>query len=114
VGWEQRGVATASNLFMRQVGQAVGTSLFGAVFNASVFRAVPNASDAVGALMQPALRARLPAPEVGRLTAVVAHALHDVYLLVALVSVAILALVFRLPAGLTLTTAPNERSAASS
>jgi EmrB/QacA subfamily drug resistance transporter len=114
VGWEQRGVATASNLFMRQVGQAVGTSLFGAVFNASVFRAVPNASDAVGALMQPALRARLPAPEVGRLTAVVAHALHDVYLLVALVAVAILALVFRLPAGLTLTTAPNERSAASS
>ncbi|MBD0746510.1 transporter [Streptomyces sp. CBMA152] len=36
VGWSERGTATASVLFCRQVGQSVGAALFGAVANATI------------------------------------------------------------------------------
>nr|WP_281181207.1 MFS transporter [Streptomyces varsoviensis] len=36
VGWSERGTATASILFCRQVGQSVGAALFGAVANATL------------------------------------------------------------------------------
>jgi MFS family permease len=36
VPWESRGVATASNMFARSVGSAVGVAVFGAVVNALV------------------------------------------------------------------------------
>ncbi|WP_299540481.1 MFS transporter [uncultured Streptomyces sp.] len=36
VGWAERGTATASILFCRQVGQSVGAALFGAVANATL------------------------------------------------------------------------------
>jgi EmrB/QacA subfamily drug resistance transporter len=82
VGWERRGAATASNLFMRQVGQAVGTSLFGAVFNLV------------------ALRGASSAAAVGR--AAIARGLHDVYILVGIVALALLAVALQMPAGLGL------------
>jgi EmrB/QacA subfamily drug resistance transporter len=34
VGWKQRGVVTANNLFMRSIGSAVGIAVFGALANA--------------------------------------------------------------------------------
>ncbi|WFB11601.1 MFS transporter [Streptomyces sp. LX-29] len=36
VGWEERGTATASIFFCRQVGQSVGAALFGAIANATL------------------------------------------------------------------------------
>lgn len=36
VGWAERGTATASILFSRQVGQSVGAALLGAVANATI------------------------------------------------------------------------------
>lgn len=36
VGWAERGTATASILFCRQVGQSIGAALFGAVANATL------------------------------------------------------------------------------
>ncbi|MFC0847895.1 MFS transporter [Streptomyces noboritoensis] len=36
VGWAERGTATASILFCRQVGQSVGAALFGAIANATI------------------------------------------------------------------------------
>ncbi len=36
VGWEERGVVTASNMFSRSIGSAVGAALFGAIANASL------------------------------------------------------------------------------
>jgi MFS family permease len=38
VGWERRGVVTASNLFARTVGSAVGIAIFGSVANSSLSR----------------------------------------------------------------------------
>ena len=39
VGWDERGVVTANNLFARSVGSAVGVAVFGALANAVVGRA---------------------------------------------------------------------------
>jgi EmrB/QacA subfamily drug resistance transporter len=36
VGWDQRGVATGTNLFGRSLGSAVGVAIFGAIANASL------------------------------------------------------------------------------
>jgi EmrB/QacA subfamily drug resistance transporter len=36
VGWEQRGVVTATNMFCRNLGSAVGVAVFGAVANATL------------------------------------------------------------------------------
>ena len=39
VGWRERGVVTANNLFLRSVGSSVGVAGFGALANAAVGRA---------------------------------------------------------------------------
>ncbi|WP_033296280.1 MDR family MFS transporter [Amycolatopsis jejuensis] len=36
VGWERRGVVTATNMFSRSLGSAVGTAVFGAIANATL------------------------------------------------------------------------------
>jgi EmrB/QacA subfamily drug resistance transporter len=36
VGWERRGVATATNMFSRSLGSAVGVAVFGAIVNANL------------------------------------------------------------------------------
>ncbi|HEU4513079.1 MAG TPA: MDR family MFS transporter [Nocardioidaceae bacterium] len=38
VGWQQRGVVTAANMFARSVGSAVGVAVFGAIANATLAR----------------------------------------------------------------------------
>ncbi|SDS37629.1 MDR family MFS transporter [Microlunatus soli] len=38
VGWQQRGVVTATNMFARSMGSAVGTAVFGAIANATLSR----------------------------------------------------------------------------
>ena len=56
VGWKQRGAATASNQFMRQLGAPIGTAAFGAVFNLGLYTRVPNAGDVVTRMMNPLTR----------------------------------------------------------
>ncbi|WP_443044806.1 MFS transporter [Streptomyces sp. NBC_00343] len=45
VGWEERGVTTASVLFCRQTGQTIGASVFGAVANGVLASRLGGASD---------------------------------------------------------------------
>jgi EmrB/QacA subfamily drug resistance transporter len=52
VGWTERGVVTANNLFLRSMGSAVGVAVFGAIANATIGAAV---SDAPGAGVDPGL-----------------------------------------------------------
>jgi EmrB/QacA subfamily drug resistance transporter len=101
VGWEERGAATGSNMFMRTLGSSWGAALFGAIVNFGVYRRLPGAGDAVNRLMEPTLRQGLGAQQVARLTAAVAGALHEVYLVVALIAVATLALALFYPARLS-------------
>jgi predicted MFS family arabinose efflux permease len=97
VGWEQRGAVTASNLFMRQVGQAIGTAAFGAVFNLGVYTRIPNANDVVTNMMEPAARAQIDPLDVTRYAAAIAGSLHDIYIILGVLGAIVLALTFLLP-----------------
>jgi EmrB/QacA subfamily drug resistance transporter len=101
VPWHQRGAATSSCMFLRFVGQALGTAAFGAVLNLTMLREAPEAVAMVDRLLDPAQRGGLAVADLTRLTDVVALALHNTYLLSGLLSVAALALSLMLPARLS-------------
>jgi hypothetical protein len=101
VGWQQRGMATSSIMFMRIVGNSVGAAVFGAILNFGINRRIPDAGDAVNRLLEPAARHGLGAPEIARLSEAVAGSLHGVYIVAGLVAVASLLLALALPARLS-------------
>jgi EmrB/QacA subfamily drug resistance transporter len=76
-----RGIATASTVFARMVGAALGTSVLGAVLNFRLGQPLgPGfAEDPLQALMDPALRGVLTAGQRGALAAAVGDALHTVF-----------------------------------
>jgi EmrB/QacA subfamily drug resistance transporter len=88
VGQDQRGAATGANLFSRQVGQAVGTAAFGAVFNLGVFGRA-----------QPASESMLTFDPL--LAQAIALALHHIFELGAILAMAILVVAVTLPARLS-------------
>jgi EmrB/QacA subfamily drug resistance transporter len=108
VGWHERGTATSSLLFMRMLGQSIGVAIFGGVFNYALFAGNSESSDVVDRLMEPSLRQSLPESEIARLTAEVASALHEVYLIALAMAVLTLALGALLPAGHSPTVAAKE------
>ena len=77
VGWTERGVVTANNLFSRSIGSAVGVAVFGAIANATLGATV-NAADDPTAL---------------------AEATHDVFLAIAGLASCMLVAAFLLPGG---------------
>ena len=81
VGWEQRGAATASNQFMRQLGASIGTAAFGAVFNLGLYARIPEAGEVVTRMMDPATRASLPPAETASYAAAIAASLHGVFII---------------------------------
>jgi len=101
VGWNERGMATSSMMFMRMVGSSVGAAVFGAIVNFGIHRQLPEAGDAVNRLMQPAARQMLDAGELTRLTEAIASSVHIVYVIAGLVAVLSLCLALALPARLS-------------
>ena len=61
----ERGAATASNMFMRIVGQATGAALYGALVNAGIAHYAPHAERVADRLMDPGLRQALGPAEIG-------------------------------------------------
>ena len=100
VGWNQRGAATASNLFMRQLGQAIGTAAFGAVFNLGLALRIPDATEIVARMMEPLKRAQLAAADVQRYALAIAASLHAIYAIVCVLAVFVLVLAFAIPANM--------------
>jgi MFS family permease len=105
----ERGAATASNMFMRIVGQATGAALYGALVNAghrplrAARRARRRPPDGSG------LRQALGPAEMAALSEAMAAALRNVYVAAALGGLIVLFLGFRFPAALrpaTLTDSP--------
>src|SRR5579863_1458212 len=98
VGWDKRGAATSSFLFLRTIGQALGAALGGAILNFGVARHVPEAGDVMGGLFDPARRASLGADMVARLRDAIAGALHHVYIIAGILAVLTLIVTMLLPA----------------
>ena len=74
-----RGIATATQSFMRTVGGTFGTAILGTVLNLSLTAKAPNAHDAVQTLMEPGARAKLPAAEISQLVTAVGGSIANVF-----------------------------------
>jgi MFS family permease len=104
VPWSQRGVATASNMLMRILGNALGAALFGGVLNWGMSRWMDRTGlrgrvslDSIQELMgqaAPRAAAALPAPVAATLRAGLSHSLQLVFW--GIVGMAILTLFFAL------------------
>jgi Na+/melibiose symporter-like transporter len=101
VPWQQRGAATASNQFMRQLGSSIGTAAFGAVFNLGLYARVPDAGDVITRMMDPRTRGSLPPAEIGSYAAAISGSLHGIFIILGLLGVVTLALARGLPAKLS-------------
>jgi EmrB/QacA subfamily drug resistance transporter len=106
VAWNERGVATGSQMFMRMMGSAVGAALFGAILNFGVHDRLPGSSDAVNQLLQSAARQNLGAAEIARLGEAVAFSAHEAFIVAALIGVVTMLLTLGFPRGLNPTRSP--------
>ena len=97
VAQHDRGRATSLFFFCRLIGQAVGAAAFGGVLNAGLAAAGPASHDAVRYLVEPALRTALPAAELARLTNALADALHNVFILAAVIAAVALLIILLVP-----------------
>ncbi len=96
----ERGAVTASNMFVRIVGQATGAALFGALVNAGIAHYTPEAGEVAQRLMEPMLRSQLAPSEIAPLAGAMAATLRNVYLVATLAGLAVLFLGSRLPSAL--------------
>ena len=110
VGWDLRGAATSSNIFLRQVGQAIGSAAFGAVFNIGVYARIPDAGRALAELVDPLRRATIVPADLARDANAIALSLHEVYLILFFLAIAMAVLVLALPPKLRAAHAPGGRS----
>lgn len=113
VPWHRRGIATSSVVFFRTIGGSLGVAVMGALLNLSLGDRYRAAVERVAgddgtlarllsdpnALLQPALRARIPDEAYEELAAALATALSPAFWAVAVMAVAALVISALFPAG---------------
>ncbi|WP_026689135.1 MDR family MFS transporter [Alteribacter aurantiacus] len=106
VAWNVRGVATASNMFMRLLGSALGVALLGGLLNnrlASYLREegagvdIPQTLDVANLILDPEQRGRFSNEEIGVLSDGVAYALNSIYIGVFIMAIISVSLILSLP-----------------
>lgn len=97
--WSERGVATSSIVYTRIVGQAVGTAAGGGLLNAALSTHFAGSADLVNRMLDPALRATIPAAAIRPLLADFAQAVHHIYLINLGLAVVIVLALASLPRG---------------
>lgn len=101
---EQRGSATAANMFMRNLGNTVGAAIFGAVLNATLLYQFKKQHtdfqvDDMNLLLTESSRKSIPVSDAHFLQATLDLSLQWVYVAVALFAVISLLLILRIPRG---------------
>lgn len=94
-----RGIATASTLFTRMLGSAIGTAVLGATLNLNLEYRLPQVNDPVQQLMEKATRSAMDSGQLNMLTDSVAASLHWVFVVSAVVSVLAVAAGLLIPSG---------------
>ncbi|NMP29763.1 MFS transporter [Rahnella sp. SAP-1] len=94
-----RGIATASTLFTRMLGSALGTAMLGAMLNANLHHRLPTFGDPVQMLMEKSQRQQLSAVQLTTLVEQVSLSLHWVFILAAGVSFLTFGAAWLIPAG---------------
>ena len=80
--------------------RAVGTAVFGGILNAAVSRHAIEVGDNIQRVMNPMLRASMPASELNFLIERMSAGLHNIYLIIGLLVLVILLAILALPARL--------------
>ncbi|HVA14624.1 MAG TPA: MDR family MFS transporter [Stellaceae bacterium] len=106
VDWSQRGTATSLISFMRMLGQTVGGAIYGGVVNLTLAGLL--GGNAVNRIMDPALRDKLSASEVGPVMLAVGEAIRNVYWVAGVLVLLIIAAGLSLPKGLSPTNAASR------
>ncbi len=104
VDWKKRGVATASNMFMRILGSAIGASLLGGILNNRLHSYLQNndsdlslSLDAANILLEKSQREKLPPETLTLLQEGLTFSMESVYLGVFILAVLSSILIFFLP-----------------
>lgn len=89
VAWNKRGVATATNMFMRNVGSTIGAALLGGILNSRLLTYFSNKGyadeldlDSTTALLDPSQNSDMSEDAKGILQQGLEFALHDVFLFI--------------------------------
>jgi len=101
VGWQERGIATASTLFSRTIGQSLGAALGGAILNFGVAQLVADADQALNQLPGPSRRAGISADASSRLIEAITASLHTIYIIAGVLAVLALAATLLIPGRLS-------------
>jgi EmrB/QacA subfamily drug resistance transporter len=102
VPWEQRGVATSSNHFFRSIGQAIGVTVFGAVFNLRMSGQLGAAGQDLSItnlVLDPIARAAIDSGVLESIRGILDSSIHTVFLLLLIATVANVFVASRLPGG---------------
>lgn len=104
VGREQRGAATAANMFMRNFGNTVGAAIFGAVLNATLLMSYSKEGieaqvDDINLLLTEESRNMLSLERMRSLQYALDHSLQWVYIAVAMFAVISFLLILKIPRG---------------
>ncbi|WP_275425410.1 MDR family MFS transporter [Bacillus sp. CGMCC 1.16541] len=103
VDWKQRGIATASNMFMRNLGSTIGAALLGGILNIQMKSYIEQSGienvnvDTTNVLLNPKMRETLSASVRTVLQDGLTNALHQVYLVVGLFAVISFLFILLLP-----------------
>ena len=101
VGWQERGIATASTLFSRTIGQSLGAALGGAILNFGVAHLVGDSNDALNQLLEPTRRTNVSADALPRLIEAITASLHTIYIIAGVLAVLALAATLLIPGRLS-------------
>jgi fucose permease len=110
VGWNERGIATASLLFLRTLGQVLGASIGGAILNFGVAHLISDSDQALNQLLEPGRRGSMPAETVLSLSNAIAASLHEVYVIAGLFAIMTLAATLMIPKRLSLEREPTAKT----
>lgn len=104
VSWEKRGIATASNMFMRTIGSALGAALLGGLLNSRVSNVIEEAGmgsrlsiDDTNALLREETRLPLGEDALDVLQQGLTSGLHIVYISLVLLAAVSFLLILQIP-----------------
>jgi EmrB/QacA subfamily drug resistance transporter len=101
VGWQERGIATASMLFSRTIGQSLGAGLGGAILNFGVAHLVAHSDEALNQLLEPSRRGAIAGDLLPRLIEAITASLHTIYIIAGVLAVLALAATLLIPGRLS-------------
>ena len=112
VSYAQRGAATSAVLFLRFLGQAIGAAIAGIVLATAMHHLAPAVADPLGQLLRASANGASMTAPMRQLAFEVGDAFRGIFIMAALLGVAILALGSQLPRGVNAST--HARPAAES